>query len=135
MHCCSPVSSFQVCGASFLESTSGGLLLNKDKSQFFIGMPLWVSLQCISQPDYLLYIFYSPIINKNKNRNTKICSKIPLSKKTLDSCNYKAINSFAFQISWLVRASHKINFRRKYSTCKKYKTVLSVQSIISLCIN
>ena len=30
LHYCSPVGLLHVCGASFLENTSGGLLLNED---------------------------------------------------------------------------------------------------------
>ena len=46
---------------------------------YFIGMLLWVSYHCIHPAYYLLYIFCLPKINKN--RNTKVCSTIRLSKK------------------------------------------------------
>ena len=56
-------------------------IIGEMRSQFFIGVLLWVSCHCSHQVYYLLQIFYLPKINKN--RNTEVCSTIPLSKKPL----------------------------------------------------
>ena len=74
---CFPVSSFHVCSSFhvfFLESSSGGLLMNKDKSQFFIGMPLYVSSQCIHQPIYFRYFVHLKL-TKTKTEILKSAQK------------------------------------------------------------
>ena len=83
------------------------------KSQFFIGMLLWVSCHCIHQEHYLLYVFCLPEINKSGN--TKVCSAIPLSRKMQHIENSQSI----------CKKSGKRNFRVNYRTHAKYKIQFS----------
>ena len=83
------------------------------KSQFFIGMLLWVSCHCIHQEHYLLYVFCLPEINKSGN--TKVCSTIPLSRKM----------QHIEKSQLICKKSGKRNFRVNYRTHAKYKIQFS----------
>ena len=78
----------------------------------------------IYQAYYLLYIFCLPKINKN--RNIKVCSTIPLSKKLSHVENSKPIcSSNQFTGSYMAKAPGKKKFSDNYSTHTKYKVEFS----------
>ena len=107
-------------------------ILGKMKSQFFIGILLWVSCHCIHQAYYLLYIFCLPKISKNRNIN--VCSRIPLSRETSYIENSQSICS-ANQSFWFLHGRRKKEFLGKLQhTYQVQNTILLVHGIIYLYI-